>query len=75
MMAKWVTKFNVSLYLYFRFIMTYLMCKIKNEPTDWANEIAAKGKMWCIPGLYLQRSMLKLLSIECGDFYLPKNIL
>lgn len=70
---KWSNKNRpAKRYLYFRFVMTYLMCKMKNKPTDWADEIAAKGKMWCTPGPYLRRSMLKLLSIECGDFYLPE---
>lgn len=28
--------------------------------------------MWCTPGPYLRRSMLKLLSKECGDNFLPE---
>jgi hypothetical protein len=59
-------------YLYFRFIMTYLMCKAKGQSVDWVNEIAARGKMWCTPGPYLRRSMVQLLARECGDHFLPE---
>jgi hypothetical protein len=48
------------------------MCKTKGRSTDWVNEIPAKGKMWCTPGPYLRRSMLLLLSRECGDHFLPE---
>jgi hypothetical protein len=59
-------------YLHFRFIITYLLCKAKGQSTDWVNEMAAKGKMWCTPSPYLRRSMLQLLSKECGDHVLPE---
>lgn len=59
-------------YLYFRFLMTYLMCKTKGKSTDWVDQIAAKGKMWCTPGPYLRRSMVQLLAKECGDKFLPE---
>lgn len=59
-------------YLYFRFLMTYLMCKTKGQSTGWVDQIAAKGKMWCTPGPYLRRSMVQLLARECGDQFLPE---
>ena len=61
-------------FLYFRFIMTYLICKFKDQPTDWINEIAERGNMWCTPGPYVRRSMLQLLGRECGDIFLPKRL-
>ena len=59
-------------YLYFRFLMTYLIHKTKGQSTDWVDQIAAKGKMWCTPGPYLRRSMVQLLARECGDQFLPE---
>jgi hypothetical protein len=38
------------------------MCKAKGQSTDWVDEIAAKGNVWCTPGPYVRRSTLLLLS-------------
>jgi hypothetical protein len=38
------------------------MCKAKDQSTDWVDEIAAKGNVWCTPGPYVRRSTLLLLS-------------
>jgi hypothetical protein len=54
-------------------MMTYLICKSKNQSTDWAEKIAAGSKMWLTPGPYLRRSMLRLLAKECGAQYLPEE--
>jgi hypothetical protein len=40
------------------------MCKAKGQSTDWADEIAAKGNVWCTPGPYVRRSTLLLLSMR-----------
>lgn len=41
--------------------------------TEWAERSPNQGTMWCIPGPYLRRSMLKSFARQVSDHYLPPN--
>lgn len=42
--------------------------------TKWADKIPNKGTMWCSPGPYLRKSMLKSLARQVSDYWLPEAL-
>ena len=59
-------------YFYFRFIMTYIQHKKKNN-TAWADDLVkAKGYLWATPGPYLREGMLIALAKAGGDLFMPE---
>lgn len=51
--------------------MTYLTAQ-ELGLTDWVEKSEARGYMWCTPGPYLRKSMLRVLASEVSDNFLPE---
>ena len=59
-------------YLYFRYIMTYLICQQQGLPMEWTRKAnTTKAAMWATPGPYLRKSMLVSLARKVSHHYLP----
>lgn len=58
-------------YLYFRFIMTYLLCKNRGRSLEWA-QTGPRGYIWATPGPYLRKGMLAAMGKVAGDMYMPE---
>ena len=53
--------------------MTYLMTQ-ESGSTKWAEKNPKWGTMWCSPGPYLRKSMLKSLARQVSDYWLPEAL-
>ncbi|KAI9804865.1 MAG: hypothetical protein M1825_001234 [Sarcosagium campestre] len=61
-------------FLYFRFLMTHLICKHRNEAMDWFERTETGGAMWASTGQYLRSSMLSALAKQAGHQSLPNGL-
>ncbi|KAI9789413.1 MAG: hypothetical protein M1816_006073 [Peltula sp. TS41687] len=61
-------------FLYFRYIMTYLICQQLGRSLEWTKKADTKGHMWPTPGPYLRESMLKMLASKVSHQFLPKEL-
>ncbi|KAI9828163.1 MAG: hypothetical protein M1832_003690 [Thelocarpon impressellum] len=62
-------------FLYFRFVVTFLICRDRGTPLDWAGGAKSDGVMWASPGPYLEKATLRHMARQISHHELPPAIL